>query len=682
MSFLAPWFFLGALAIAGPIIFHLIRRATRDRVQFSATQFLSASPPRLQKKSSLQHIWLLLLRCLILLLLAFGFSRPFFDKEIPVLPEGTQVQHTVLILDESASMQRGGHWEAAKTQLSNWVEENGLDHRLSILGVSDRVSHILPDELWEKTPKNERQSLLNGILAGREPSWGASYLDSGINAAIDELEQLAENSDLDAIKTVRIFSDLTSGARLAGLAGRDWPDDCVVEFESTVSSGESNVGIQWLGWSKIGDGPRKARLSLITTGENQNVTLKAVDAITGDTVGEPQSIFSQVDDRRLFLLDIPDEQTNPFLIQVEGDAEEFDNTLYVAPENIRTVDVLVVGNAEANDSKDSLFYILRSTEGLEDPVVEVGPIEGGDWVNSEDLLLTLLDQPSTAELSQISQFLSNGGSALLLFKDNKMLDTIRSLTGDSGWQSPALTRDYGLLGTIDFEHPVFKIFADPRYNNFANVRFWEPHALEPPAGSDARILAKFDEGPAAIIEVPVGSGKLIVWGGDWTPQAGQWVLSSKFVPWFQQLIETSIGGPSLPTMAFVNEPNRLTGGDEVTWLDPNGETLAEAPQSPGLYQLNKEGQSIWVAVNMHHEESRIAPLPFDTWEKLGVPLEPSKLIVPESLNEERAAAKNAIELEGEQKLWRWLLIATAFILAIESIVSITQSRRGAATAEA
>ena len=229
---------------------------------------------------------------------------------------------------------------------------------------------------------------------------------------------------------------------------------------------------------------------------------------------------------------------------------------------------------------------------------------------------------------------------------------------------------------------MFKVFADPRYNNFANLRFWQPNALEPPAGSDARILAKFDEGPAAIVEVPVGSGKLMIWGGDWTPQAGQWVLSSKFVPWLQQYIETALGGPSLPTMAFVDEPNRLTGGKNLTWSNQAGDPLDEVPEIPGLYQLSQNGKTHWVAMNMHHDESRIDALPFDTWEKLGVPLEPAKLIVPESLNEERAAAKNAIELEGEQKLWRWLLIATAFILAIESLVSITLSRRGAAPAEA
>ena len=108
MSFLSPWFLLGAVAIAGPIIFHLIRKATRNRVQFSTTQFLSASPPQLQKKSNLQHPWLLLLRCLIIAMLTFGFSRPFLKSDVPILTENTREQHTVLILDESASMRRDG----------------------------------------------------------------------------------------------------------------------------------------------------------------------------------------------------------------------------------------------------------------------------------------------------------------------------------------------------------------------------------------------------------------------------------------------------------------------------------------------------------------------------------------------------------------------------------------------
>src|SRR5947208_550265 len=36
MSFLAPLFLLGALAVSLPVIFHLIRRTTRERTPFSS----------------------------------------------------------------------------------------------------------------------------------------------------------------------------------------------------------------------------------------------------------------------------------------------------------------------------------------------------------------------------------------------------------------------------------------------------------------------------------------------------------------------------------------------------------------------------------------------------------------------------------------------------------------------
>ena len=34
MNFLAPLFLIGALAVAGPVIYHLVRRTTRERLPF------------------------------------------------------------------------------------------------------------------------------------------------------------------------------------------------------------------------------------------------------------------------------------------------------------------------------------------------------------------------------------------------------------------------------------------------------------------------------------------------------------------------------------------------------------------------------------------------------------------------------------------------------------------------
>ena len=76
MSFLAPLFLLGALAVSAPIIFHLIRQTSREKTLFSSLMFLLPTPPRLTRRSRLEHIFLLVLRCTVLCLLALGFARP------------------------------------------------------------------------------------------------------------------------------------------------------------------------------------------------------------------------------------------------------------------------------------------------------------------------------------------------------------------------------------------------------------------------------------------------------------------------------------------------------------------------------------------------------------------------------------------------------------------------------
>src|SRR5262245_28153173 len=113
MNFLSPWFLLGALAVAGPIVFHLIQRAIKERVPFSSLMFLRQSPPRTTRRRRIEHFWLLLLRCLCLCLLAAAFARPFFFQG-SVLPSSPDArQQTILLVDTSASMQREDLWARA-----------------------------------------------------------------------------------------------------------------------------------------------------------------------------------------------------------------------------------------------------------------------------------------------------------------------------------------------------------------------------------------------------------------------------------------------------------------------------------------------------------------------------------------------------------------------------------------
>ena len=85
MSFLAPLFLIGAAAIALPILFHLIRRTSKDKTIFSSLMFLLPTPPRVTRKSRLENILLLILRCLVLCLLALGFAPAYEVRRSSVL---------------------------------------------------------------------------------------------------------------------------------------------------------------------------------------------------------------------------------------------------------------------------------------------------------------------------------------------------------------------------------------------------------------------------------------------------------------------------------------------------------------------------------------------------------------------------------------------------------------------
>ena len=101
MSFVEWIFLLGGLAVAGPVIAHLLAKPRFRRVPFTMLRFLRSGQIESQSRRKLRDLLILLLRCAIIVLIAMLFAQPILH--IRPKPQRTRDVY-FLGLDNSMSM--------------------------------------------------------------------------------------------------------------------------------------------------------------------------------------------------------------------------------------------------------------------------------------------------------------------------------------------------------------------------------------------------------------------------------------------------------------------------------------------------------------------------------------------------------------------------------------------------
>ena len=176
MSFLAPLFLVGAVAVAAPIIFHLIRRTVKERVRFSTLMFLKESPPRLTKRSHLENLLLLLMRCAVICLLAVSFARPYFQRAVVEPPKTNSGRRFVVLLDTSASLRRTGLFDAAKAAAIAAVRRADANDSLAVIEFDAFPRTLLSFEQWQNTDPSQRIATAVSRLQATAASWQSTHL--------------------------------------------------------------------------------------------------------------------------------------------------------------------------------------------------------------------------------------------------------------------------------------------------------------------------------------------------------------------------------------------------------------------------------------------------------------------------------------------------------------------------
>jgi hypothetical protein len=693
MNFLAPLFLTGFLAVGLPILFHLIRRTTRERKTFSSLMFLLPSPPRLTQRSRIEHLLLLLLRCLAICCLAFGFARPFL-REAMAPPAGSNGKRIVLLVDDSASMRRANLWPDARAKVDSILRKTTPVDRVALYIFDRQLKPLITFDQWTATALTERGPLLARKLADTTPSWGSTQLGNALIQAAEILAEPGGKAPTDRGR-IEVITDLQEGSQVEQLQGYEWPKGIEVSVEVLKPRGAGNASLQLVSDSEDSDTKSaqtvRVRASNTTGAKREQFKIGWARAEKGDFVGKPIDVYVPAGQSRILALPAPSAESAD-RIRLQGDDDEFDNAVFAIPPETLHLDVVYVGADSETDPKQPLYFLKRAFQETRHQSVRVNAHHSGDLLpalETQDSRLFILTAPLSVESATALRDQAIAGKTVLVVPNTvDMQTTLRGLLkSDNLRLEEVRPSNYAMLGEMDFRHPIFASFADPRFSDFTKIHFWKYYRLDPTGLPGARVLASFDSGDPSLVEVPTGKGRILILTSGWQPECSQLALSSKFVPLLYSILESSGVPAALPAQYRVGDVVPLAefsiGGQPPTAIRlPDTTQLALAPADtnfsrtdmPGIYTLSTRDSARQFVVNLDPSESRTAPLPLDELERLGVPVLQTTAEVGLQEGERKTRFQNA-ELENRQKLWRWFIAGTLALLLFETWLAGRTARR-------
>lgn len=709
MSALAWLFGLGALAIAFPFLLHLIRRTPKGQTEFSSLMFLKPTPPTLTRRSRLENILLLLMRAAAICLIAIAFMRPFFRGADTLSEVDVASRRVAILLDTSASMRRTGLWDQANQQVENVLDglEQGDDVALFIFDSS--VKPIVSFDNGIDDGDVDRAALIRDGLKTLEPGWSRSDLGGAMVSVADSLDiwrdsQRAKDTDRISKLQIVVISDLQKGSEIESLQSYQWPDHVFVKFQSVVPADFTNATVQLLDTSPEEEDP-DLRVRVANSNDSSieqfYVTWSGADGKSGS---DPVSFYVPPGTSRVLKV-APDKAISAQQFTVTGDAEEFDNTFYVVPNEQQVLSIVYIGNDQQDDPERPQYYLRRALIETPSRLVNVRQLGADEKITEpgdDPPTLVMLASPTDEnQRSQIDAYLKSGGTLMVVFSDAKTVESTTDWTGARSSEVDAdkqlSTTDYLMLADIDFTNALFQPFANPRYNDFTKIRFWKHQRVEM-LDDESYVIARFENDDPAVWSRPAdGGGQVYAIASGWQPQQSQLAVSSKFVPLINGLIEIAADFPELDSSLAVGKsiqfPSAEYAAEKRTMIKPDGtREVIEADQTrfvgndqPGIYRLvssiaptDRQPQEsdqakpahnggaisdTLFAVNVDRAESETAAIPIAQIEMFEV-----KVGEQETAASELAQMRDMRDrdIENRQKVWKWLIVAAIVLLIGET----------------
>lgn len=686
MGALVPVYLAGLAALALPLIFHLVRRTPRGRQDFSSLMFLSPTVPRLTRRSRLDQPLLLLLRLAALALVAFAFARPFLRETSLLTLADLSGRRVAILVDTSASMRRGDLWRQAVKEAEKLIDDLNPQDDVALFAFGERLQTIIDFAKEGAGSIANKPQAVRTRLRELQPDWGATDLGMALVAVAGEIDSTSDVQQSALEPQIVVISDFQAGSKLDALRSFEWPKQVPVVAHRVTLTQTTNAAAQILP-NDEGDELTETRVRVTNAVDSkidQFFLAWSKDATQMKRPGET-AVYVPAGQSRVVKLPRTVDDLNAECVVLRGDDQEFDNAFYVVPPRKQAMTLVYVGEDKA-DSAEGLQYFLRLAVA-NDPLrqVEVRQAEDNKPLFSPE------DPPPDAVVvsraispewqTSLTAYVARGG-LLLLVPENReaaavlptFMDDIELLAAET---SATDTAKYLLLGEIDFAHPLFVPFASPRYSDFTKIHFWKHHTVKLKPSPKSHVVARFDNGEPALLERLSGQGRVIALTSGWQPRDSQLALSTKFVPFIGAFLDLAGKDVEVAGSVQVHMPVALPaqkGQSSIKVIGPGqheisleaGQSTFTATDRPGIYLAQTSPQPTRFAVNLPASESNTAPLDLDQLSQSGV-----KLGIEQTRHErlEGVRQQRDTELEGRQKIWRWLVVVALVTLILESFLA-------------
>jgi len=687
MGFLAPLFLFGLGGIAVPVVIHMIQRERKEILEFPSLMFMRKISFHSFRRQRIRHWVLLLLRCAALLLLIIAFAKPFFRSSI--LATGFNgAREVIVLLDRSYSMGYNNRWDIAKDAATGVLND---------LAAEDRATVILFDNEAESGLRSitNRASLTSLVAEAELSDAGTRY-----GPALKLVEGIFEESDLPRLETVLISDFQRVG--VDSTSEVNFPEGTILTPIAVGSSDAemSNVSVAGVlfdrkyfsGRERIQVSARltnRGMASVIDLGVTLEMDGRSIETLTIDLLPNGSTT---VDFSSVTLGDVPMNG----VVRIESDALPTDDVFYFVVSPGQIVTVLVVGSSRESDNSN--LFLTRALGIGSEPVFDIRTITVDDFSASDldgrqVVVLNDTRSPSGQAGRSLAEFVETGGGLLVVTGERSVwpADSPDLLPGQFGTPINRLSRG-GSLGFVDYSHPVFELFSAPRSGDVTTTRFFRYRPVTPVPS--ATVLARFDDGSAALTERRIGNGIVLLWASTVDSFWNDLAKKPVYLPFVHKLVEYladytppspwfSVGQVINLSSQEIRLSARGGSAAEYVVVSPSGTRISVDIgentefidlKEQGFYEIHNanavDDQPLMVAVNVDFAESDLTMVD---------PEELASMITgrvggERTVNTDSTRFVSAEDLENRQSIWWYFLIGALLLFIAETVVSNRLSR--------